>query len=215
MLSFKQCLLRHAGGRCMQCAYGLCEWRQTEAMAQFGRQRFRKISLGQCLLYALAQYRLGYAVRSRVDGCQGVGQRLTRFANAWMHDLRAVEALPDFAAYTYTLAGLNLAPLIRVEMQPSQVHAPSTIRNRSHQLAARPELHLAEQNLCFKLHSSARQGGADTVYAGFVLISNGQMDDEIRWFPQAQPLKFPFELAARSVVTTALGGRFQIGRAHV
>src|SRR5690606_25831400 len=134
-----------------------------------------------------------------------------RLADPRVDNFRPIEPLPDFATNTYLLSGLHLTPLIGVKMQPAQVKASRAIRNGGHQLTARPQLNLAMENFAFNLNSAARHCGTDAVYASFVLVTDGQMDDVIRRLSQAEPLELALQLARCGFIRTAscCGGRLR------
>src|SRR5690606_21029047 len=126
--------------------------------------------------------------------------------DARMHNLEAIEALPDFASHPDALTGFDLATLVRVKMQPPEVEAARAIGDCSHQLPTRPQLDLAMKDLALNLDSLPGTHASDFPKARVVFIAYGQMDDEVRRLHQPQSLELALQLAAARRIRARLGG---------
>src|SRR5690606_27919574 len=93
--------------------------------------------------------------------------------------------------HPYALAPLDLPLLAGIEIEPAQGQASRAVLDHGHQLAARPELHLAVQDLALDLTRLARAQRADRLDAGFVLVAQRQMDDEVLLALQAEAQEAP------------------------
>ncbi|CAM3774368.1 hypothetical protein BOFL111202_22640 [Bordetella flabilis] len=192
-----QFVFGHAGRRGVQDAYGLVEGGQVVAFAHRRGQRIGQVRLGQRLRDGFAQYRLMQPFRSGIDGRKRGGQRRIGAGHAWMHHLAPEQAAAHFAARPQPASHGQLALLAGIEVEPAQLQLAGLVGDGGRQLLARTVLHLATRDFALHLRGVTRPQRGNRRHPGFVLVAQGQMQDEVGRLHQAQRLQPALGIAAR------------------
>src|SRR5690606_2334682 len=103
-----------------------------------------------------------------------------------MHDLGTAEAGADLAPGPQASPGGHPRLLAGVDMQPPQADPPAAVLEHRLQLPARALEQFAVDDLAFEDHMLSRARLCDGRDAGLVLVTQGQMDDEIHRLAQAE-----------------------------
>src|SRR5690606_22282695 len=197
VLALDQILVRDAGRRMVQDADGLRKRHEAVAAADVLAERVAQIGIAQRLIDGAPQGRLAQPVGGGINRGERIGQCAVRDGDARVDHFEARESAPELAPHPYALAPLDLALLAGIEIEPAQGEAARAVLDHGHQLAARPELHFAVQNLALDLSRLARTQRADGLDAGFVLVAQRQMDDEVLLPLQAKAQEAPLHGALR------------------
>src|ERR1035437_176912 len=100
-----------------------------------------------------------------------------------MHHFCTEKTFPDFAENPQTqpavTCSFKLRRLAAVEVEKAQCHFPTSIGDPRHELPTRAELHGDIEHLCVNLYRESGQGFVNQGDTGFVLVANGQMQNEI------------------------------------
>jgi hypothetical protein len=92
----------------------------------------------------------------------------------------AEKSLPDFAEYAYPCAGCKLFDLAHVEIQEAHHQHAGVVLHRTHELPLGSVLDRTVDDLTFNERSAAEWRFADAVETRFVVVSEWQVQDEIK-----------------------------------
>ena len=172
----------------MQQVHGVGQWHQPQAAAHVVGQGFGD---GLRLEFGMdqpPQHRLRQAVDRGVDRREAIGQRvaLVHLAQLGVHHLVAKKPAPHLAQRTHAAAFGQRLLGIGVEVDEAQHQLAAFVFDVRHQLAARPELHLAVGDLAFHQYRLAVRRLQYRVEVGFVLVAQRQVQHQVETAGQAQ-----------------------------
>ncbi len=199
----------------MQGPQGLPEVGQALPGEIVGGQDFRQGRAREGFADQPGQGRLGQAGGGGVDGSQGLGQGGVRayHPEAGVHHLRAEEAVPHFTAAAHPVAGAEGGLLTGIETQEAQHQGGAAVADMSHQLAPGTKLDLGGEHFALHLHGARPGGFGDGGDAGFVLVAQGQMQQQVLPPPQSQAPQLV--LQPRGLLAPGAGGRGLYAPRHI
>ena len=148
-------------------------------------EQLAKIGFAKRLADQLAQRVLRHAGGRRVHGCQRARQGLIVGDRtiARMHHLGTEKTVPNLAedaqAAPIVAGGFQLFGLATVEVEEAQHQFAAGIGDTRHQLTARAKLYRHIKHLSLDLHRRTRQSSVDQRDAGFIFVTQRQVQHEI------------------------------------
>ncbi len=180
---------RRFRGRVMQRAQAVGKRRQPVALAQGLGQRVVEILVLERAIDQFAQRRLGQAGGGRIDRRHRVRQRRAGVdgLDPRMDQIDLAEAGAGLAKDAQVRAHRHQLDRVRVEVEKAQGRLAAGIAHAHQQLASRPRLDRAIDDLGFELHRHAVAHVADRGDAGLVFVTQRQVGEQRRLGMDAQP----------------------------